>query len=86
MTNLEGNKWNGTIPAFLYDTYVNYTVVAEDQVGNTITTEEMGYTYQYHVIPEFPSFLILPIFIIITLFTATILQKNKRKTGPTSKC
>ncbi|MDH5788516.1 MAG: hypothetical protein OEZ40_09535, partial [Candidatus Bathyarchaeota archaeon] len=71
MTNLEGNTWNGTIPAFDYCTWVNYTITAEDKVGNTITSEdEFGYQHQYHVIPEFPSFLILALFMAATLISA----------------
>jgi len=76
MTNLEGNVWNGTISAFDYYTYVNYTIAAEDEVGNAITTEEAyGYQYQYHVVPEFTS-LILALFIIATLLVVIILRKN----------
>ena len=76
MTNLEGNIWNAPIPAFPYCTNVTYTIIAEDNAGNTITTEEMEYDTQYHVIPEFPSFLILPLFMIATLL-AVIIYKRK---------
>jgi hypothetical protein len=55
MANLGGNVWNATIPAFPYCTNVTYMVIAEDNASNTITTEEMGHEYQYHVIPEYPS-------------------------------
>jgi len=79
MTNLEGNIWNGTIPAFPYCTNVTYAIMAEDNAGNTITTEEMEYEYQYRVIPEFPSFLILPLFLIATL-PAVILYRRKQGT------
>ncbi len=77
MTNLEGNFWNCTIPAFEYCTYVNYTVVAEDKVGNIVTSEEvLGYKYQYHVIQEFPSILILPLFMMVTLLAVTVYKKK----------
>jgi hypothetical protein len=76
MTNLEGNIWNATIPAFPYCTNVTYILIAVDNVNNIITTEEMGYEYQYHVIPEFPSFLILPLFMIATIL-AVIIYKRK---------
>jgi thiol-disulfide isomerase/thioredoxin len=76
MTNLEGNVWEGTISAFDYSTYVNYTIAAEDEVGNAITTEEAyGYQYQYRVVPEFTP-LILGIFIIATLLAVIIHRKN----------
>ena len=76
MTNLEGNIWNGTIPAFPYCTNVTYAIMAEDNAGNTITTEEMEYEYQYHVIPEFPSFLILPLFMIATLLAFIVYRRK----------
>jgi len=55
MTNVEGDVWSATIPEFPYHTTVTYTIVAKDNVDNIITTKEMGYEYQYHIIPEFPS-------------------------------
>jgi hypothetical protein len=81
MTNLEGNIWNGTIPAFPIGTFVNYTILAEDYVGNTITTEEvLGYQCQYQVVPEFPSFMILPLSICATLLLAAITYRRKSST------
>lgn len=82
MTNCEGNIWNAIIPAFPYCTYVNYTISAEDNVGNAITTEEIfGYQYQYHVIPEFLSFLTLSLFMIATLL-AVIVYRRKHSMQP----
>lgn len=74
MMNLEGDVWNGTIPAFLHCTNVTYAIVAEDYVGNIIANER--YEYQYHVVPEFPSLIILPLFLITTLL-AVMLYKRK---------
>lgn len=76
MTNLEGNVWNATIPAFPYCTNVTYSIMAEDKAGNAITTLEMGYEYQYHVIPEFPTAIIMPLFMLATLL-AVIVYKRK---------
>jgi ABC-type transport system substrate-binding protein len=74
MKKLEGNVWNATIPAFPYCTNVTYIIMAEDKVGNTITTDEMG--YQYHVIPEFPSLVILPLFMIATLLAVVVYKRR----------
>jgi len=38
MTNPEGNIWNATIPTFPYGTNVTYVILAEDNVGNTVTS------------------------------------------------
>ena len=72
--------WNATIPAFPYCTNITYIIIAEDNANNTITTEEMEQTYQYHVIPEFPSALIVPLFMITTLLS-TIAYRRRQKTA-----
>jgi hypothetical protein len=66
MTNIEGNIWNATIPAFPYGTNVTYTIMAEDNFNNAITSQEIGFEYSYRVIPEF-SFFVLLILIAATL-------------------
>ena len=73
MTNLEGNIWNGTLPAFPHGTNLTYIIIAEDKVQNPITTEELfGNPNQYEILPEFPSWIILPLFIITALFVIVI--------------
>jgi hypothetical protein len=76
MDNLELDIYNGTIPRLPYCTNVTYVIIAEDNFNNTITTEEMGREYKYHVIPEFPSQIILPLLATATLLTILI---RKRK-------
>jgi len=77
MTNLEGDIWNATIPAFLYGTNVTYAISAEDNVGNAITTVEMGYEIQYQVIPEFSPLIVLSLFTIATLIAAIAYKRRK---------
>ena len=76
MTELEANLWNATIPAFPYGTNVTYVILAEDNAGHTVTSEELGYEYQYQVIPEFPSFLILPLLMLTTLLVVIIHRRK----------
>jgi len=83
MTNLEGNVWNATIPKFPYCTNVTYAIIAEDNADNTITTGEMGYEYQYHVIPELPSFIILSLFMLFTLIAVALAKKIRCKVAKT---
>jgi hypothetical protein len=78
MTNLEGDIWNATIPAFLYGTNVTYAISAEDNVGNAIMTAEMEYGIQYQVIPEFSSLIAVPLFMMASLIA--IVAKRRRKT------
>jgi hypothetical protein len=80
MTNLVGDVYNATIPAFPEGTNVTYLIMAEDMNNNTITTEPPGFTYRYQVIPEFPSFLVLLLFMIATLL-AVIIYKKRRLMG-----
>ncbi len=76
MTNLLGNIWNATIPAFPYTTNVTYKIIAEDNMNNTITTEDLGYEYQYIVIPEFPQWTsILLVFIVFVAASAIYKRK-----------
>jgi len=77
MSNLVGYQYNGTIPQFAYGTTITYVLIAEDWAGNTITTQQMGYDYQYQVIPEFPSPLIVLILMATTL--AAIIAARKRR-------
>jgi len=74
MTNPQGDIWSATIPAFPYCTNVTYIVIAEDNVGNIIATEETE--DQYHVIPEFPSSLVLPLFMIATLLAVIVYRRK----------
>ena len=76
MTKIEGNVWNATIPSFPYYTNVTYIITAEDNLGNQKTTEELGYEYKYQVIPEFPSFLILPLFMTPTLLVVIVYKRK----------
>jgi hypothetical protein len=77
MTNLEGNIWNATIPAFPYGTNVTYIIIAVDNAGNTITTEQIhGYKYEYPVVPEFPLAAVLFALMITTLLAATAFRRK----------
>jgi hypothetical protein len=77
MSHLDGSIWNATIPGFPYGTTVNYTIIAEDTVGNIITSEDLAYTLQYRVIPEFASPIALLLLTTVTLLAATMLRHKK---------
>jgi hypothetical protein len=80
MTNLEGNVWNATIPAFPQDTNVTYRIIAEDNVNNTITSEDLGYECQYVVIPEFPTWT--PMLLTLIALTVAIAIYRRRLRTP----
>jgi hypothetical protein len=79
MAHPAGYTWNATIPACPQGTNITYAIIAEDNLGNTITTQELGYYYQYSVIPEFPPFLIVPLFMITTLLAVITCKKRTRR-------
>lgn len=54
MTEVSPNVWTAMIPKLPYRTNVTYTIAATDNAGNTITSEQLGYNYQYTVVPEYP--------------------------------
>jgi parallel beta-helix repeat protein len=76
MTNLEDDIWNGIIPALPVGTNVTYVIVARDNAGNSINSTSQGYTFEYPVVIEFPTFLILPLLMIASLL-AVIFCKRK---------
>jgi len=76
MTKTEADTWTATIPKFAYGTNVAYAISAEDNVGNSITTVEMGYDIQYQVIPETSSTLVLPLLMMATLLAVIVSRKK----------
>jgi hypothetical protein len=81
MAHLLGNTWNATIPAYPQGTNITYSILAEDNVGNAITTQELGYYYQYSVIPEFPTFFAVAVLMTATLFVVTTRKKRHEEKG-----
>jgi parallel beta-helix repeat protein len=76
-TSLGQNIFNAAIPPFPSGTNVTYAVTAVDNVNNTISTLQMGYEYQYHVVPELPIMLTLFALMASTLFAAIIFKRTR---------
>jgi hypothetical protein len=76
MMNVEENIWNATIPASPYGTNVTYIIIAEDNLNNTITTQEMGLEYQYQVAPELQTILGALILIVATMLAAMVHKRR----------
>jgi len=77
MTNIEGNIWNATIPAFPYNTNVTYTITAKDNFNNIATIQETGQIYWYIVVPEFSPTTILLILMAAALLISIARKKTK---------
>jgi parallel beta-helix repeat protein len=77
MTNLIDDIWNGIIPPFPIGTNMTYTIIAQDNAGNSISSKNQGYIFGYPVvIPEFPTIALLPILFAATLFAALVLRRK----------
>ena len=72
MTNLQGNIWNSTIPQFPGSAKITYIITVSDNAGNTVTTQQLGYTFQYWVVPEFtalaPSLLMIATLLVVVVY------------------
>lgn len=77
------NQTNGlyecTIPGEDAGTLVKYQITAYDNVDNSATNDNAGQFYVYTVIPEFQSFVLVPLFIIATLLAAIFTGENSTK-------
>jgi hypothetical protein len=73
--NLTSQRYYATILGQSEGTYVRYNITAYDNAENLAAKEGEG--QDYTVIPEFPSFLILPTFMIATLL-AVVAYRRKR--------
>jgi hypothetical protein len=59
-------------------TDVKYMIVAYDKAENMAVEDSAGQYYTYKVIPEFPSFFILSLFMIATLLAVVVCRRSAR--------
>jgi len=71
--------YEALIPGYENCIWVSYKIVAYDNAGNNSTKDNNGYGYKYHVIPEFPSAIILPLFIVISIIAVVFAKKTRYK-------
>lgn len=76
MTNAQADVWSATLPAFAYGTNVTYTIWAEDNAGNFITTKDVGYTFHYSVILEYSASYFVVILLVFALFSALLARRK----------
>ena len=74
---LDGDTCVGEIPGFALGTHVQYRVKAYDNAGNEALRDKGGEYYSY-VVPEFSDFIIVGLFMLLTL-VATALTKIRHK-------
>ena len=78
MANVEDIVWSATIPAFPFDTNVTCIFEAMDYAGNLVSSEELGYEWQYVVVSEPPLFLAM---VLVAVTTSIFFLKSWGKRG-----
>ena len=73
--NTSTNLYAVTIPGQPAETKVNFKIVAYNNAGNSATKDENELYYTTNVIPEFRSWIILPLFLTVTLVAILIKKK-----------
>ena len=76
MIETDVNSYQTKIHGYENCTWVRYKITAYDNNGNQAENDNDGYYYIYHVIPEFPSALILPLFMIATLLVLIVYRRK----------
>jgi parallel beta-helix repeat protein len=85
MTSIGGNAWTATIPTFPQGTNVTYGITVEDNAGNIITSQNLGYELGYPVAPEFTLPIMLGLLAVVTYLAVTERELQKRRHEWTSK-
>jgi hypothetical protein len=65
-----------SIPGEPRGTLVKYKITAYDYAGNNQTEDNAGLCYDYPVVPEFPSIIILPLLMLATLLSTLVFRRN----------
>lgn len=78
MLNQTSGLYERTILVQEADTLVKYQITAYDRAGNNVTDDNAGEYYVYTVIPEFPSYFVISLFMIALLLTALIYKRKPK--------
>jgi parallel beta-helix repeat protein len=76
MVEISTNTYQTVIPGYENCTWVTYKIVAYDNAGNPATKSNNGYGFKYHVIPEFPSATILPLFMVLSILSIVFAKRK----------
>ena len=77
MQKTTGDTYQGEIPGLSAGTYVQYKITSYDNAGNPAVEDNAGSYYVYTIIPEFPSAIILPLFMLFALIAVALAKKNR---------
>jgi hypothetical protein len=74
--NQSTSLYEATIPGQQAGTWVEFKIAAYDCLGNNATLDGTEPYCAYQVMPEFPSLLILPLFMLATLLTVIVHRRK----------
>jgi hypothetical protein len=80
MSKTTGDTYEASIPGFSAGTQVDYMIIAYDSAGNPAIEDSAGHYYVYTVVPEFPTWLMLVMALLLIGAIVAITrrqQKNK---------
>ncbi len=78
MNKTTGNTYEGTIPGLPAGTQVKYMITASDYAGNEAAKNNAGQYYVFTVIPEFPTWQIV-VLTLLLIGTVIVIFKRRRK-------
>jgi len=76
MIEIDVNTYQAKIGGYENCTWVRYSITSYDNVENHAVNDNEGYYYVYHVVPEFPSTIILVLSMILTMLAAGFAKKR----------
>jgi hypothetical protein len=85
MSKLSGDTYVGKISGFDLGTKVYYYVTAYDNAGNQAAQDKAGEYYSYSVIPEFSDFIIVGLFMLLTLVAVALAKIRHKATSNVEK-
>jgi clostripain len=77
MSKLIGNTYIGEIPGFNAEAQVQYYVIAYDNANNAAVKDNVGEYYVYTAVPEFPTYIVLPLFAFLTVVAVALTRKKR---------
>ena len=79
MENIDRDVYQAIIPGFEPRAWVNYQIIAYDNLGEVAVEDDAGSYYSYYVIPEFPFTVVLLLALIFSTLVVIMLAKKSAR-------
>ncbi len=81
MSKTTGDTYEGIIPGLPAGTHVKYMIIAYDNAGNFEIEDQLGEYYVYTVIPEFPTWQIVVLTLLLIGIIIVIMKRRQNIAG-----